>query len=78
MANSTLAYVRLCAMTCTRPQGVQDDGVNLLVMRAGVVAFDLACELADAFVQASYLPASRSSACLRDAWRVFSSTSETI
>lgn len=37
-------------------QGVQDDGVNLLVMRAGDCTLDLACELADAFVQASYLP----------------------
>jgi RpiB/LacA/LacB family sugar-phosphate isomerase len=37
-------------------QGVQDDGVNLLVMRAGGVTLDFACELADAFVQASYLP----------------------
>jgi AraC-like DNA-binding protein len=37
-------------------QGVQDDGVNLLVMRAGAITLDFACELADAFVQASYLP----------------------
>src|SRR5258708_18201234 len=46
----------LCHDVHSARQGVQDDGVNLLVMRAGVVAFDLACELADAFVQASYLP----------------------
>jgi len=46
----------LCHDVNSARQGVQDDGVNLLVMRAGVVAFDLACELADAFVQASHLP----------------------
>jgi AraC-like DNA-binding protein len=37
-------------------QGVQDDGMNLLVMGACGVTPDLACELADAFIQAKYLP----------------------
>ena len=40
-------------------QGVQEDGVNLLVVRPGDVTLDLACEMADAFVQASCLPSQR-------------------
>jgi RpiB/LacA/LacB family sugar-phosphate isomerase len=46
----------LCHDTNSVRQGVQDDGMNLLVIGAGVVSFDLACELADAFIQASYAP----------------------
>src|SRR5258708_5930272 len=46
----------LCHDVHLARQGVQDDGVNLLVMRAGNVTPEFACELADAFVQASYLP----------------------
>jgi RpiB/LacA/LacB family sugar-phosphate isomerase len=46
----------LCQDLHLARQGVQDDGVNLLVMRAGGVTLDFACELADAFVEASYLP----------------------
>ena len=36
--------------------GVQDEDMNVLVLGAYVVTQDLACELADAFIQASYLP----------------------
>jgi AraC-like DNA-binding protein len=39
--------------------GVQDDDMNLLVMGACVVTHDLACELADTFIQASYAPRER-------------------
>jgi len=46
----------LCHDVPSVRQGVQEDGVNLLVMRAAVVTLDLACAMADAFVQASYLP----------------------
>jgi RpiB/LacA/LacB family sugar-phosphate isomerase len=45
----------LCHDVHSARQGVQDDGLNLLVVRAGGVTLDLACEMADAFVQASYL-----------------------
>jgi RpiB/LacA/LacB family sugar-phosphate isomerase len=37
-------------------QGVQDDGMNLLVMGGCGVTPDLACEVADAFIRATYLP----------------------
>ena len=40
-------------------QGVQDDGMNLLVMDAGGLTPDWACEVADAFIFAKYLPAER-------------------
>jgi ribose 5-phosphate isomerase B len=46
----------LCHDLHSARQGVQDDGVNLLVIGAGGVTLDFARELADAFVQASYLP----------------------
>jgi len=58
----------LCHDAQSARQGVHDDGVNLLVVRAGGVTLDLAWQLADAFVQAAY----------RDGWRALSSTSETI
>jgi len=37
-------------------QGVQDDGMNLLVMGAGDLSPEWACEVADAFIHATYLP----------------------
>ena len=46
----------LCHELYSAHHGVQDDDMNLLVMGARVVSQDLACELADAFVQASYVP----------------------
>src|SRR5258708_24557497 len=46
----------LCHDLNSARQGVQDDGMNLLVIGAGVVSLDLACALADAFIQASYVP----------------------
>ncbi len=46
----------LCHDLNSARQGVQDDGMNLLVMRACGVTTDLACEVADAFIQATYLP----------------------
>jgi ribose 5-phosphate isomerase B len=46
----------LCHDLNSASQGVQDDGMNLLVIGAGVVSLDLASELADAFIQASYVP----------------------
>jgi len=49
----------LCHDVHSARQGVQDDGVNLLVLRAGVVTLDLACALAEAFVEASYHPSER-------------------
>lgn len=49
----------LCHDVCSARQGVQDDGVNLLVMRAEGLTLDLACEVADAFMEASYLPCER-------------------
>ena len=45
----------LCHDLNSARQGVQDDGMNLLVIGAGVVSLDLACELADAFIQASHV-----------------------
>lgn len=39
--------------------GVQDEDMNLLVLGACVVTQDLAWELADAFIQSSYLPCER-------------------
>ena len=39
--------------------GVEDDGMNLLVMGARVVTHDLASELADAFIDALYVPRER-------------------
>jgi RpiB/LacA/LacB family sugar-phosphate isomerase len=38
-------------------QGVQDDGMNLLVMGACDLTPDWACEVADAFINATHLPA---------------------
>jgi RpiB/LacA/LacB family sugar-phosphate isomerase len=46
----------LCHDLNSTRQGVQDDNMNLLVMGAYVVTHDLACDLADAFIQASYVP----------------------
>src|SRR5260370_9982613 len=57
MANKDLGgRAVLCHDTNWVCQGVEDDGMNLLVIGAGVVSLDLACELADAFIQASYVP----------------------
>lgn len=39
--------------------GVEDDGMNLLVMGARVVTQDLASKLADAFIDALYVPCER-------------------
>ena len=49
----------LCHDLYSAQHGVEDDDMNLLVMGAGVVTHDLACELADAFIQASYVPRER-------------------
>jgi RpiB/LacA/LacB family sugar-phosphate isomerase len=46
----------LCHDLSTARQGVEDDGMNLLVMAACGVMPDLACEVAEAFIQAAYLP----------------------
>jgi ribose 5-phosphate isomerase B len=46
----------LCHELYSAHHGVQDDDMNFLVMGARVVTHDLACELADAFIQASYVP----------------------
>jgi ribose 5-phosphate isomerase B len=46
----------LCHDLYSVRHGVQDDDMNLLVMGACVVTPDLAAELADAFLQASYVP----------------------
>src|SRR5260370_36478042 len=57
MANKDLGgRAVLCHDTNWVCQGVEDDGMNLLVIGAGVVSLDFACELADAFIQASYVP----------------------
>jgi ribose 5-phosphate isomerase B len=45
----------LCHDLNSARQGVQDDGMNLLVIGAGIVSLDLACELADAFIEASHV-----------------------
>ena len=50
------ARAALCHDLNSARQGVQDDDMNLLVMGARVVSLDLACELADTFIQASYVP----------------------
>jgi len=42
-------------------QGVQDDGMNLLVIGTCSVTPELACEVADAFIQATYLPGEQAS-----------------
>ena len=53
----------VCAAVChdlnSARLGVEDDGMNLLVMRARVVTHDLASELADAFIDALYVPRER-------------------
>lgn len=46
----------LCHDLNSARQGVQDDDMNLLVMGAHVVTHDLACDLAGAFIEASYVP----------------------
>lgn len=46
----------LCHDLNSARQGVEDDRMNLLVMGACVVTHDLACDLADAFIEASYVP----------------------
>jgi RpiB/LacA/LacB family sugar-phosphate isomerase len=47
----------LCDDLNSARQGVQDDGMNLLVMGAGGLTPDWACEVAGAFIFAKYLPA---------------------
>ncbi len=47
----------LCDDLNSARQGVQDDGMNLLVMGACGLTPDWACEVADAFIFAKYLPA---------------------
>ena len=47
----------LCHDTNSARQGVQDDGMNLLVMGARGLTPDWACEMAGAFILAKYLPA---------------------
>jgi RpiB/LacA/LacB family sugar-phosphate isomerase len=47
----------LCHDLNSARQGVQDDGMNLLVMGACGLTPDWACEVAGAFVHATYLPA---------------------
>jgi ribose 5-phosphate isomerase B len=49
----------LCHDVYSARHGVQDDDMNLLVMGACVVTHNRACELADAFIQASYVPRRR-------------------
>ena len=46
----------LCHDLYSARHGVEDDGMNCLVMGACVVTPDLACELTDAFLDASYSP----------------------
>lgn len=46
----------LCHDVYSARHGVEDDGMNVLVMGACVVTPELACELADAFLDASYVP----------------------
>jgi ribose 5-phosphate isomerase B len=46
----------LCHDLYSARHGVEDDDMNLLVLGACVVTQDLACELADAFLTASYIP----------------------
>jgi len=46
----------LCHDMYSARHGVEDDGMNCLVMGACVVTPDLACDLADAFLYASYVP----------------------
>jgi len=46
----------LCDDLNSARQGVQDDGMNLLVMGAGGLTPDWACEVAGAFIHATYLP----------------------
>jgi ribose 5-phosphate isomerase B len=46
----------MCHDLYSARHGVEDDGMNLLVMGACVVTQGLACELADAFLEASYVP----------------------
>jgi ribose 5-phosphate isomerase B len=46
----------MCHDLYSARHGVEDDGMNLLVMGACVVTRGLACELADAFLEASHVP----------------------
>ena len=46
----------LCHDLNSARQGVQDDGMNLLVMGAGDLTPDWACEVAGVFIFAKYLP----------------------
>lgn len=46
----------LCHDVYSARHGVEDDGMNCLVMGACVVTPELACDLADAFIEASYAP----------------------
>jgi ribose 5-phosphate isomerase B len=45
----------LCHDLYSARQGVEDDDMNLLVMGACVVTYDLACKLGDAFLEATYV-----------------------
>jgi ribose 5-phosphate isomerase B len=47
----------LCHDLNSARQGVQDDGMNLLVMGACGLTSDWACEVAGAFINSTYLPA---------------------
>jgi ribose 5-phosphate isomerase B len=49
----------LCHDSNSARLGVEDDGMNLLVMGAQAVTQDLASELADAFIDALYIPRER-------------------
>jgi len=49
----------LCHDANSTRRGVEDDGMNLLVMGASVVTDDLAWELTSAFIEASYVPGER-------------------
>ena len=46
----------LCQHPNSVQQGVQEDNLNLLVIGASNVTPEVACELAEAFVEASYVP----------------------
>jgi len=46
----------LCHDASSTRRGVEDDGMNLLVMGASAVTDSLAWELANAFIEASYIP----------------------
>lgn len=51
----------LCHDLNSAHQGVEDDGMNLLVMGACGLTPDWACELGDVFIHATYLPGEQAS-----------------